>query len=123
MATNSSRPVPDYRRFRPIFAVIVGVVWFVLLFGLGFLIAVQLPGESLLPFRFAWRFFLVGFFSFFLISPTTAFISFFQQYLNGAFTLPSTSALVASPMTYSLNPWRLGLQRLTLYWIPAVLLA
>jgi hypothetical protein len=53
MATNSSRAAPDYHRFHPIFAVIVTIVWFVLLFGLGSLIAVQLPGEPVLPFRLA----------------------------------------------------------------------
>lgn len=123
MATNSPRPIPDYHRFRPIFAVIVGIVWFVLLFGLGSLIAVQLPGEPVLPFRFAWRFFLVGFFPICAFAPAATFIGFFQQHLAGAFTLTPESSAVSRPVGHSVNPWQLGVQRLALYWIPAVLLA
>ena len=71
------------QRFRPIFAVIVGVVWFVLLLGFGLLIALQLPGDEPLPLRLAWRFFLVGFFAICLFAPPATFIGFLQQYFHG----------------------------------------
>ena len=57
MPTDPSRPVPDYRRFRLFFVGIICLVWFLLLWGFGYLVAFQLPGEGLLPFRTAWRFF------------------------------------------------------------------
>ncbi len=123
MATNSPRPVPDYHRFRSTFAVIIGVVWFVLLFGLGSIVAVQIPGERVLPFRLAWRFFLVGFFPVCVFAPAATFIGFFQQHLAGAFTLSSEASTSSPQSGQSVNPWQLGLQRLALYWLPAVLLA
>ncbi len=123
MATNSSRPIPDYHRFRLIFTIIIGVVWFVLLFGLGSLIAMQIPGEPVLPFRLAWWFFLVGFFPVCVFAPAATFIGFFQQHLAGAFTLPPDVSAASRPVENSVNPWHLGLQRLALYWIPAALLA
>jgi hypothetical protein len=84
MATNSPRPLPDYRRFRPIFVGIVSIVWFLLLWGFGYLVAAQLPGEGPLLFRFAWRFFLVGFFPICFFAAPVTFIGFLQQHLAGA---------------------------------------
>lgn len=123
MTSTSPRPVPEYQRFRPIFAIIVGVVWFVLLLGFGLLIALQLPGDEMLPFRLAWRFFLVGFFPICLFAAPATFIGFLQQYLAGAFLPPSVSTASEPPEGHSLNPWDLGLHRLVLWWLPAVLLA
>src|SRR5438128_2623912 len=123
MATTLAYAVPDYRRFRAFFAVIVSVVWFVLLLGFGSLVALQLPGGRQLPFRFAWCFFLVGFFPICMFAAPATLIGFLQQYLAGAFTPPPASTAPKLQAANSQNPWRLSLQRLVLYWLPAVLLA
>jgi hypothetical protein len=123
MATNFPRPLPDYRRFRPIFVGIVSIVWFLLLWGFGSLVAAQLPGEGPLPFRFAWRFFLVGFFPICFFAAPVTFIGFLQQHLAGAFAPPSESAIPNPQSPISLNPWLLSLNRILLFWFPAVLLA
>lgn len=122
MSSPSARPVPDYRRFRPIFAGIVSLVWFLLLWGFGSLVAAQLPGEGPLPFRFAWRFLLVGFFPIFFFAAPATFIGFLQQHLVGAFALLPESAIRNPQSAISLNPWLLSLNRI-LFWLPAVLLA
>jgi hypothetical protein len=93
MSSPPARSIPDYRHFRPIFAGIVSVVWFLLLWGFGYLVAVQLPGEGPLPFRLAWRFFLIGFFPIFFFAAPATFIGFLQQHLAGAFTLSSQSPI------------------------------
>lgn len=122
MSSSAARPIPDYRRFRPIFAGIVSIVWFLLLWGFGSLVAAQLPGEGPLPFRFAWRFFLVGFFPIFFFAAPATFIGFLQQHLVGAFAPPESP--IGNPQSpISLNPWRLSLHRILLFWFPAVLLA
>src|SRR5262245_59760418 len=123
MSTNASRAVPDYRRFRPIFSCIVSAVWFLLLWGFGYLIAAQLPGEGPIPFRLAWRFFLVGFLPICFFAPSATFIGFFQQHLVGAFAVQSASATPDPQAATSINPWLLGVHRLLLVWLPAVLLA
>ncbi len=123
MATTLAYAVPDYQRFRAFFAVIVSVVWFVLLLGFGSLVALQLPGGRQLPFRFAWCFFLVGFFPICMFAAPATLIGFLQQYLAGAFTPPPASTAPKLQAANSQNPWRLSLQRLVLYWLPAVLLA
>jgi hypothetical protein len=123
MSSTAARPIPDYRRFRPIFAVIVSLVWFLLLWGFGYLIAVQLPGEEPLPFRLAWRFFLVGFFPICLFAAPATFIGFLQQHLVGAFAPPPPSPARHLQATVSVNPWLLSLNRILLVWFPAVLLA
>ena len=123
MATTLAYAVPDYQRFRAFFAVIVSVVWFVLLLGFGSLVALQLPGERQLPFRLAWCFFLVGFFPICMFAAPATLIGFLQQYLAGAFTPPPASTAPKLQAANSQNPWRLSLQRLVLYWLPAVLLA
>jgi len=123
MSSSSARSIPDYRRFRPIFAGIVSVVWFLLLWGFGSLVAAQLPGEGPLPFHFAWRFFLVGFFPIFFFAAPATFIGFLQQHLASAFAPPPESALRNPQSVISLNPWLLSLNRILLFWLPAVLLA
>ena len=123
MAMTLAYAVPDYQRFRAFFAVIVSVVWFVLLLGFGSLVALQLPGERQLPFRLAWCFFLVGFFPICMFAAPATLIGFLQQYLAGAFTPPPASTAAKLQAANSQNPWRLSLQRLVLYWLPAVLLA
>src|SRR4051812_15803200 len=112
MASTAARAIPDYRRFRPIFAVIVSLVWFLLLWGFGYLIAVQLPGEEPLPFRLAWRFFLVGFFPICLFAAPATFIGFLQQHLAGAFALPPPSPARHLQVPISVNPWLLSLNRI-----------
>ena len=123
MVANSARSIPDYRRFRPIFAGIIFIVWFLLLWGFGYLIAVQLPGEGPLPFRLAWRFFLVGFFPICFFAAPATFIGFLQQHLAGTFAPPPESAIPNPQSPISLNPWLLSLNRVLLFWFPAVLLA
>jgi hypothetical protein len=123
MSSTAARAIPDYRRFRPIFAVIVSLVWFLLLWGFGYLIAVQLPGEEPLPFRLAWRFFLVGFFPICLFAAPATFIGFLQQHLVGAFAPPPPAPARHLQATTSVNPWLLSLNRILLVWFPAVLLA
>ncbi len=123
MSSPSARAIPDYRRFRPIFAVIVSIVWFLLLWGFGYLVAAQLPGEGPLPFRLAWRFFLVGFFPICFFAAPVTFIGFLQQHLAGAFAPPPESAIHNPQPVISLNPWLLSLNRVLLFWLPAVLLA
>ncbi len=123
MVANSARSIPDYRRFRPIFAGIIFIVWFLLLWGFGYLIAVQLPGEGPLPFRLAWRFFLVGFFPICFFAAPATFIGFLQQHLAGAFTPPPEFTIRNPQSAIALNPWLLSLNRILLFWFPAVLLA
>jgi hypothetical protein len=76
-----------------------------------------------LPFRFAWRFFLVGFFPIFFFAAPATFIGFLQQHLAGAFAPPPESPIGNRQASISLNPWRLSLHRILLFWFPAVLLA
>jgi hypothetical protein len=46
-----------------------------------------------------------------------------QQHLTGVFTLPSQSPAPNPQPPNGLNPWLLGLSRVLLFWLPAVLLA
>jgi hypothetical protein len=76
-----------------------------------------------LPFRLAWRFFLVGFFPICLFAAPATFIGFLQQHLAGAFTSFPESVISHRQSPVSLNPWLLSLNRILLFWFPAVLLA
>lgn len=127
MTADRSRPVPGYRLFRLFFVGVNCVVWFLLLWGLGYLVASQLPGEGPLPFRTARLFFLVAFFFIPFFSAPGTFIGFLRQHLEGAFTLPSGNGPVKPPLLWRsqqpIHPWILGLSRVLLFWIPSVLLA
>jgi hypothetical protein len=127
MATDSSRFVPGYKLFRLIFASITGLVWFLLFWGFGYLVAAQLPGEGPLSFWTAWRFFLVGFLPVLFFGGPATFIGFLQQHLVGVFTPPALDGGVSPPLFWRAqqpnNPWMLGFNRLFLLWLPSVLLA
>jgi hypothetical protein len=66
---------------------------------------------------------VVGFFPICVFAAPVTFIGFLQQHLAGAFTLPSAASPTAHQAVNSLNPWRLGVHRLMLCWIPGVLFA
>jgi hypothetical protein len=65
----------------------------------------------------------VGFFPICFFAPPATFIGFLQQHLARAFVLPPEFTIRNRQSATSLNPWLLGLNRLLLFWLPAVLLA
>lgn len=127
MPTDSSRSVPGYRQFRPIFIAIVSVVWFLLFWSFGYLVASQLPGEGPLSLWAAWCFFLVGFLPVLFFGAPATLMGFLQQHVAGAFTPPPEDGPMNPPFLWRAqqpnNPWFLGLNRLLFFWLPSVLLA
>ena len=121
------RPASGYLRFRWIFSGIICLVWFLLLWGLGYLVASKLPGDGPVNLRIAWLFLPVGFFPILLFGAPGMLIGFLQHYLAGAFRLPEQAAVITPPLLWRArchnNPWWLGLNRLIFFWVPSVLVA
>jgi len=116
-----------YLRFRLVFIGILCLVWFLLLWGLGYLVASKLPGDGPVSLPVAWLFFPAGFFPILLFGAPGMLIGFLQHYLAGAFRLPLQQAEIAPPFLWRAhchnNPWLLGLNRLIFFWVPGVLVA
>jgi hypothetical protein len=127
MPSAPPRPLPHYHQFRPIFIAVVSVVWFILYWSFGALVATQLSGEGPLSVWTAWRFFLVGFLAGLFFGAPATLIGVLQQHLAGAFAPPTFDGPPAPPFLWkpqrANNPWVLGINRLFFFWLPAVLVA
>jgi hypothetical protein len=127
VSTPSPRPLPQFHQFRPIFITIISVVWVILYWSFGALVIAQLPGEGPLSVWTAWRFFLVGFLPVLFFGAPATLIGVLQQYLAGAFASPALNGPPSPPFLWQArkanNPWFLGINRLLLFWLPAVLVA
>ena len=127
MSATSPRPLPQFHQFRPIFILIVSVVWVILYWSFGALVAAQLPGEGPLSVWTAWRFFLVGFLPVLFFGAPATLIGILQQHVVGAFAPPALTGPPAPPFLWQAqqanNPWVLGINRVLLCWLPAVCVA
>ena len=127
MSSSPPRPLPHYHQFRPIFILIVSVVWVLLYWSFGALVAAQLPGEEPFSVWTTWRFFLVGFLPVLFFGAPATLIGVLQQHLAGAFTLPVLNGSPTPPFLWQTqranNPWFLGINRVLFFWLPAVLVA
>jgi len=116
-----------YRGARLVFIVAVCLMWFLLLWGLGYMVATKLPGDGAISFKTAFLFFAVGFFPILCFGAPGTLIGFLHRSLEDPFELPPQSSAPSPPLLWRAgchnNPWLLGLNRLLLVWVPAVLMA